>query len=93
VWVIFLFSAALMVITLVHFLLGIVAERAICEPLQEPENNRFLTLVDKVIRLDKFFDFEEEVNVSSIIRFVKKFTLEQATRSQRGCGGVALLFL
>jgi prominin 1 len=71
VWVIFLFSAALMIITLVHFLLGIVAERAICEPLQNPEKNQLLTLVDKVIRLDKFFDSEEEINVSSIIRFVK----------------------
>jgi prominin 1 len=75
VWAIFLFSAALMVITLVHFLLGIVAERAICEPLQDPENNRLLTLVDRVIRLEKFFDSEVEINISSIVRFVKKFTL------------------
>jgi len=81
VWVIFLFSAALMVITLVHFLLGVVTERAICEPLQYPENSRLLTLVDKVIRLDKFFDSEKEINISSIIRFVKKVTLEQAMKS------------
>jgi prominin 1 len=70
VWVIFLFSAALMVITLVHFLLGIVTERAVCEPLQNPENSRILTLVDRVVRLDKFFESEEEINISSIIRFV-----------------------
>lgn len=68
VWVIFLFSAALMLITLVHFLLGIITERAVCEPLQSPENNQLLMLVDKVIRLDKFFDSEAEITVSSIIR-------------------------
>ena len=80
----FLFSAALMLITLVHFLLGIVAERAICEPLQDPENNRLLALADKVVRLDKFFDSEVEINISSIVRFVKMFTLEQAMKAQRG---------
>ena len=89
----FLFSAALMLITLVHFLLGIVAERAICEPLQDPENNRLLALADKVVRLDKFFDSEVEINISSIVRFVKTFTLEQATKAQRGSRGIALLFL
>jgi len=82
-----------MIITLVHFLLGIVTERAVCEPLQNPENNRLLALVDKVIRLDKFFGSEEEISVSSIIRFVKKFTLEQATKAHRGSRGIALLFL
>ena len=75
VWVIFLFSAALMLITLVHFLLGIITERAVCEPLQSPENNQLLMLVDKVIRLDKFFDSEAEITVSSIIRFVSVFFL------------------
>jgi hypothetical protein len=68
--VIFLFSAVLMLITLVHFLLGVVAERAVCEPLQSPNNNQLLTLVDKMVRLDKFFDSEVEINVSSIIRYV-----------------------
>ena len=82
-----------MIITLVHFLLGIVTERAICEPLQNPENNQLLALVDKVIRLDKIFDSEEEISVSSIIRFVKNFTLEQATKAHRGSRGIALLFL
>jgi prominin 1 len=75
VWVIFSFSAVLMVITLVHFVLGIVTERAICEPLQNPENNQLLMLVDKIVRLDKFFDSEVEINVSSIIRFVGVFIL------------------
>jgi hypothetical protein len=82
-----------MVITLVHFLLGIVAERAVCEPLQDPENSRLLTLVDRAVRLDKFFDSEVEINVSSIIRFVKTFTTEQATKAQRGLRGTALFFL
>ncbi|XP_069697439.1 prominin-like protein isoform X3 [Periplaneta americana] len=68
VWVIFLFSAVLMMITLVHFLLGIIAERAICEPLQNPNNNQLLTLIDKMVRLDKFFQSDVEINVSSIIR-------------------------
>lgn len=70
VWVIFLFSAFLMVITLVHFLLGVVAERAVCEPLQSPNDNQLLALVDKMVRLDKFFNSEVEINVSSIIRCV-----------------------
>ena len=82
-----------MVITLVHFLLGIVTERAICEPLQEPEDSQLLALIDKVIRLDKFFDSEEKINVSSIIRCVKKFTLEQAAKAHRQSTGIALLFL
>jgi prominin 1 len=73
VWVIFLFSAALMVITLLHFLLGIIAERTVCEPLQSPENNQLLMLIDKMVRLDKFFESEVEINVSSIIRFVNFF--------------------
>ncbi|XP_023723915.1 prominin-like protein isoform X3 [Cryptotermes secundus] len=68
VWVIFLFSAVLMVVTLVHFLLGVIAERAVCEPLQSPNNNQLLALVDKMVRLDKFFNSEVEINVSSIIR-------------------------
>jgi hypothetical protein len=70
VWVIFLFSAVLMVVTLVHFLLGVIAERAVCEPLQSPNNNQLLALVDKMVRLDKFFDSDVEINVSSIIRCV-----------------------
>jgi prominin 1 len=72
VWVIFLFSAVLMVITLVHFLLGVVAERAVCEPLQSPNDNQLLALVDKMVRLDKFFNSEVEINVSSIIRCVQE---------------------
>ncbi|XP_021919956.1 prominin-like protein isoform X4 [Zootermopsis nevadensis] len=68
VWVIFLFSAVLMVVTLAHFLLGIIVERAMCEPLQNPSNNQLLTLIDKIVRLDKFFGYEAEINVSSIIR-------------------------
>lgn len=70
VWVIFLFSAVLMVVTLAHFLLGIIVERAMCEPLQNPNNNQLLTLIDKIVRLDKFFGYEAEINVSSIIRYV-----------------------
>jgi prominin 1 len=70
VWVIFLFSAVLMVVTLAHFLLGIIAERAICEPLQNPNNSQLLTLIDKMVRLDKFFEYEVEINISSIIRYV-----------------------
>jgi prominin 1 len=70
VWVIFLFSAVLMVVTLVHFLLGVIAERAVCEPLESPSNNQFLELVDKMVRLDKYFGSKMEINVSSIIRCV-----------------------
>jgi hypothetical protein len=70
VWVIFLFSAVVMVVTLVHFLLGVIAERVVCEPLQSPSNNQLLALVDKMVRLDKFFKSEVEINVSSIIRCV-----------------------
>jgi prominin 1 len=71
VWVIFLFSAVLMAVTLAHFLLGVIAERAICEPLHNPNNNnQLLTLIDKMIRLDKFFEYEVDINVSSIIRYV-----------------------
>jgi prominin 1 len=70
VWVIFLFSAVLMVVTLAHFLLGVIAERAVCEPLQNPNNNQLLMLIDKMVSLDKFFEYEVEINVSSIIRYV-----------------------
>ena len=69
-----------MIITLVQFLLGIVAEKAICEPLRNPENNRLMMLIDRVSRLDKFLGFQEEINVSSIIRFVSVFFLLEQER-------------
>ncbi|PSN40478.1 hypothetical protein C0J52_11617 [Blattella germanica] len=66
VWVMFLCSAVLMLVTLAHFLVGIVAERAVCEPLQTPGDNQFLRLVDESIRLDDVLE-AKDVNVSSII--------------------------
>ena len=70
---IFLFSAVLMLVTLAHFLIGIVAERAVCEPLQSPNDNQLLQLLDDVVRLDKFFVAEGskqhvDITVSSIIQ-------------------------
>ncbi|KAJ9580215.1 hypothetical protein L9F63_004158, partial [Diploptera punctata] len=73
VWMMFLFSAVLMLATLAHFVVGIVAERAVCEPLQNPHDNQLLQLLDDVVRLDKLFVAEGskqqvDITVSSIIK-------------------------
>ncbi|KAJ8664265.1 hypothetical protein QAD02_005927, partial [Eretmocerus hayati] len=53
VWLIFLLTSALMVVTVVHMLTGILAERAVCEPLKNPKNNRVFELVEEFVPVKK----------------------------------------
>jgi hypothetical protein len=70
----FLFSAALMVIMLVHFVLGVVTERSVCEQLQNPRDTELLRVLDNFVKSKHFFKHEMEVNISAIIRYVSSIS-------------------
>ncbi|XP_078035778.1 prominin-1-A isoform X6 [Augochlora pura] len=53
VWTIFLLTSVLMVITVLHMVIGVLVERAICEPLKHPKDNRMFTLVDEIVQIKK----------------------------------------
>lgn len=52
-WLIFLTSSVMIAIILAHFAVGVVAQRGVCEPLQNPQNNQIFALVDHIVPLDK----------------------------------------
>ncbi|XP_075231383.1 prominin-like protein [Lycorma delicatula] len=72
VWVMFLTSAGLMAVTLVYFVTGVMAEFAVCKPLEDPGDSRIFTLIDEVVKLDKIYNITDghspPLNISSVIR-------------------------
>lgn len=71
VWVIFLTSAGLMVITLVYFVTGVLAERAICQPLRHPGDTRIFAMIDELVHLEEKYAQQpglKTLKVSDIIR-------------------------
>lgn len=61
--VMFFFSFFLMLITLIYFLTGSIAQRIICDTLRDPNNNTLLPMLDKFIHIDKIVDS----NISMVI--------------------------
>nr|XP_050854478.1 prominin-like protein isoform X4 [Vespula vulgaris] len=67
---IFLFTSVLMVITVVHMITGVLAQRSICEPLKNPKDNRMFKLVDKIVQIRKILHPKNpnfDINMSYII--------------------------
>ncbi|XP_025268635.1 prominin-like protein isoform X7 [Camponotus floridanus] len=53
VWIIFLLTSVLMVVTVVHMITGVMAQRGICEPLKNPKDNRMFELVDDLVQIKR----------------------------------------
>lgn len=70
VWIIFLLTSVLMVITVAHMVIGVLVQRAICEPLKNPQDNRMFALVDEIVQIkNKLYpqNPNADVNMSYII--------------------------
>lgn len=52
VWLILLTSSAIIIVVLGHFAVGVVAQRTVCEPLEDPQDNQIFALLDEVIPLE-----------------------------------------
>ncbi|XP_034944559.1 prominin-like protein [Chelonus insularis] len=51
VWIIFLLTSVLLVITAAHMVTGVITHRGICEPLKNPNDNRLFQLVDDFVQI------------------------------------------
>ncbi|XP_012256989.2 prominin-like protein isoform X2 [Athalia rosae] len=51
VWIIFLLTSILMIVTVAHMVTGVVVQRGICEPLKNPNDNRMFNLVDEFLQI------------------------------------------
>ncbi|XP_054007718.1 prominin-like protein isoform X2 [Hylaeus anthracinus] len=67
VWIIFLLTSVLMVITVVHMVTGVLMQRAVCEPLKNPNDNRMFALVDEIVQVKKVLYPISDVNMSYIV--------------------------
>ncbi|XP_067005826.2 prominin-1-A isoform X3 [Anabrus simplex] len=69
VYVMFIFSAVLMLITLVHFLLGVAAEKAVCQTLRQPEDSQVLAMLTKkkLLNIGYTADTNVNLNISTVI--------------------------
>ena len=48
----------MILVVLAHFAVGVIAERTICEPLHDPEDNKIFSLIDQVIPLEKILQVQ-----------------------------------
>ncbi|XP_063981410.1 prominin-like protein isoform X2 [Diachasmimorpha longicaudata] len=70
VWIIFLLTSALMIITSAHMITGVVVQRGICEPLKNPRDNRMFKLVDDIIHVKDLLyanNKDADINMSWIL--------------------------
>ncbi|KAL0130176.1 hypothetical protein PUN28_002047 [Cardiocondyla obscurior] len=70
VWIIFLLTSVLMVITVVHMVTGVMAQRGICEPLKNPKDNRMFELVDELVQIKRILypkNPNANINMSYIV--------------------------
>ncbi|XP_049853354.1 prominin-like protein isoform X7 [Schistocerca gregaria] len=68
VWVMFLFSTVLMLVTLAHFVVGVVLQRAGCDTLQNPEDSQVFALIDKHVDVASIFPSNSSnITLSSIV--------------------------
>lgn len=60
-----------MIVTVVHMVTGVIAERAICEPLKNPNDNRIFEIADKYLQINQVIypdNPKAEINISQIIK-------------------------
>ncbi|XP_076234166.1 prominin-like protein isoform X2 [Calliopsis andreniformis] len=70
VWIIFLLTSVLMVITVAHMVTGVLVQRAVCEPLKKPQDNRMFALVDEIVQIKRILypdNPNADVNMSYIL--------------------------
>ncbi|EZA49566.1 Prominin-like protein [Ooceraea biroi] len=70
VWIIFLLTSVLMVITVAHMITGVMAQRGICEPLKNPRDNRMFELVDELVQIKRILypnNPNADINMSYIV--------------------------
>ncbi|XP_014484025.1 PREDICTED: prominin-like protein isoform X10 [Dinoponera quadriceps] len=70
VWIIFLLTSVLMVITVVHMVTGVMAQRGVCEPLKNPKDNRMFELVDELVQIKRVLypnNQKADINMSYIV--------------------------
>ncbi|XP_031777823.1 prominin-like protein isoform X3 [Nasonia vitripennis] len=75
VWIIFLLTSILMIITVAHMITGVLAERAICEPLKNPNDNRMFEFVDELLQIKKILypkNPNADINMSHILNSCHK---------------------
>lgn len=59
-----------MVITVAHMVTGVMVQRAVCEPLMNPKDNRMFSMIDDVVQIKKLLypqNPNADVNMSYII--------------------------
>ncbi|XP_014235314.1 prominin-like protein isoform X2 [Trichogramma pretiosum] len=61
VWIIFLLTSVLLVVTIAHMVTGILAERVVCEPLKHPEDNHVFELLDRFVNVKQML-YPKNVN-------------------------------
>uniref|UniRef100_A0ABD2W8M8 Prominin-like protein n=1 Tax=Trichogramma kaykai TaxID=54128 RepID=A0ABD2W8M8_9HYME len=61
VWIIFLLTSVLLVMTIAHMVTGILAERVVCEPLKHPEDNHVFELLDRFVNVKQML-YPKNVN-------------------------------
>jgi prominin 1 len=52
----FLLTSVIIIITLAHFLVGLVFRRAVCDPLKNPGDDQLFNYVDKFINLNEYLN-------------------------------------
>ncbi|XP_011640394.1 prominin-like protein isoform X7 [Pogonomyrmex barbatus] len=70
VWIIFLLTSVLMIITVVHMITGVMAQRGVCEPLKNPKDNRMFELVDELVHIKRILypkNPNANINMSYIV--------------------------
>ncbi|KAK5641503.1 hypothetical protein RI129_010050 [Pyrocoelia pectoralis] len=62
VGIMFLFAIILVVVTIVHFFLGILAQRLICDSFRHPNTSQVVKLVDEVMNLKGSLGLDVDIN-------------------------------
>lgn len=71
----FLFSIGLAAVAVAHMLLGVLAEKAMCEPLYKPtSDSQLMNLADDLVNLDYIYPkgSTSGITLSQLIRLVFK---------------------
>ncbi|XP_051163555.1 prominin-like protein isoform X2 [Leptopilina boulardi] len=70
VWIIFLLTSILMIVTVAHMITGVAAQRGICEPLKNPKDNRMFKLLDDFVQIKRLLypkNHNANINMSYIL--------------------------
>ncbi|XP_023289033.1 prominin-like protein [Orussus abietinus] len=79
VWIIFLLTSVLIIVTVAHMVSGVLTQRAICEPLKNPKDNRMFELVDELVQIKRLlYPRIPDANIS--LSYIDAFVFQLATR-------------